>query len=556
MRKRRIQGLIAFLSVLFIICFMNSFQSLASDENTEPLHVLFLSSYSYGWDTVQMQIEGVQDGITSDCVVDYEFMDTKRLTDEKSMELFYQSLLNKKEHGAVYDAVIIGDDAALAFALEYREDLFAGTPLFFEGINDEELAKKAVEDPMIFGILERLFIQENIELARQFVPSLKEVIAVLDNTVTGEAERKRFWAAKDEYPDLEFTEINTSELTEREISRECRNCSGDSVIIFITCTENKDGKRYSAFESLNLITDSANVPVLRMVEAGLGKGIIGGSVTSMYQSGYLAAVMAMDYLSGKEIPQKLVDAPNRICIDEDIVRKYKIKVSDIPNNAMVVNHKPGFSEKNKEGIKLATIPVIMLLCFVGFYFMEDQRRKSMLDKMECLNNELENASEHDFLTQLPNRSKFNKDIEKLVEQKHPCSVFMLDIDDFKKINDTLGHSAGDEALCELARRLKELESESFRAYRLAGDEFITIFRHTERSAVDVAAKKCGKVFEEPMMLHGEKHKITGSVGVAIYPKDASSAEQLMICADKAMYQVKKSGKNSYHFYDPSEVEES
>ena len=59
-----------------------------------------------------------------------------------------------------------------------------------------------------------------------------------------------------------------------------------------------------------------------------------------------------------------------------------------------------------------------------------------------------------------------------------------------------------------------------------------------------------------MMLHGEKHKITGSVGVAIYPKDASSAEQLMICADKAMYQVKKSGKNSYHFYDPSEVEES
>ncbi|MDO4514865.1 MAG: hypothetical protein Q4B72_12635 [Lachnospiraceae bacterium] len=105
---------------------MNSFQSLASDENTKPLHVLFLSSYSYGWDTVQMQIEGVQDGITSDCVVDYEFMDTQRLTDEKSMELFYQSLLNKKEHGAVYyDAVIIGDDAALAFALENREDLFA-----------------------------------------------------------------------------------------------------------------------------------------------------------------------------------------------------------------------------------------------------------------------------------------------------------------------------------------------------------------------------------------------------------------------------------------------
>lgn len=78
---------------------------------------------------------------------------------------------------------------------------------------------------------------------------------------------------------------------------------------------------------------------------------------------------------------------------------------------------------------------------------------------------MEAAAQHDFLTGLPNRSKFMKDLEQMIDAKVPCTVMMLDIDNFKKINDTYGHTAGDEALQQVANRLKEMQSQILTSYR-------------------------------------------------------------------------------------------
>lgn len=122
--------------------------------------VLFISSYSYGWDTVQTQIEGIKAGVDEKTTVDYEFMDTKRFRTKESTEMFYTMLKYHLDHSDPYDVVIVGDDAALRFAMAFREDLFDGIPIVFEGVNDEEYALEAAKNPLVTGILEKLSVEK------------------------------------------------------------------------------------------------------------------------------------------------------------------------------------------------------------------------------------------------------------------------------------------------------------------------------------------------------------------------------------------------------------
>ena len=86
--------------------------------------VLFIISYSYGWDTVQTQIEGIKAGVDENTTIDYEFMDTKRFRTDEWLNMFHDMLKYHLENTDPYDVVIVGDDAALQFAMEYREELF------------------------------------------------------------------------------------------------------------------------------------------------------------------------------------------------------------------------------------------------------------------------------------------------------------------------------------------------------------------------------------------------------------------------------------------------
>ena len=172
-------------------------------------------------------------------------------------------------------------------------------------------------------------------------------------------------------------------------------------------------------------------------------------------------------------------------------------------------------------------------------------------ELEDARNILESASQHDFLTGLPNRSKFMEDLEDSIQRETACTIMMLDIDNFKHINDTYGHTTGDEALKQLADRLKGIRTPLLTPYRFAGDEFIIILKSSQRKIVEKEAFHCYQLFEKPFKLAGEERKIGGSIGIASYPADARDIEHLINCADDAMYHVKKSGKNNFGFYSES-----
>lgn len=543
---KRICGGLIFLVSIFL--FLGMYQQAKAEG--EQGRVLFISSYSYGWDTVQLQIEGIVDGMAPEITVDYEFMDTKRMDEETAGHMLYERLSYTLPRVSPYDVIIVGDDAALKFAMEYREELFDGIPIVFEGINNVQLARELAEqDPLVTGVVEELSLEENIELALQLCPETKKIIAILDDSLTGQAEREIFYNTQEQYPDLTFGEINVSECSTSDLRTRLWQQGKDTILFFIVMTEDKSGKHYTNYEAVQMLVKYTNTPVMRMVDSGIEDGLLGGYVVSMRKSGMLAAQMASSIVRGID-PAKLSveDSPNSYYINEEIMLKYNLDMEKLPNDVEIVNHKVTFFEKYGNILAPMAVFIIAMVIILSIAIYDNLRRRKLMQELEGTRNILESASQHDFLTGLHNRSKFVEDLTKLTQQEIPCTVFMLDIDDFKNINDVYGHAAGDEALKQVADRMKAMQSQILTPYRYAGDEFIMILLSEQGKIVEKTAYGCRRVFSEDFIIRGEKHKVTGSIGIASYPRDADSMEQLIVCADKAMYLVKKSGKNKFAFF--------
>ncbi len=523
----------------------------------EQGRVLFISSYSYGWDTVQLQIDGFIEGLAPGIAADYEFMDTKRLDIDVARQLLYERLKYTLSVVQPYDVIVVGDDAALQFAMDYREELFDGIPIVFEGINNVQYARElASRDPLVTGVVEELSLTKNIELALRLKPDIKRIVAVLDDSLTGQAERENFYSAQEAFPDLTFGEINVSECGTADLRTRLWQQNEDTMLVFIVMTEDMSGKKYTNLEAVQTLVKYSKIPVMRMVDSGIEEGLLGGYVVSMRKSGMLAGQMATSIIGGMDpLRISVADSPNLYYINEEAMRQFDLDMGRLPGDTEIVNHRVTFLEKYRNVIGPVSVFAAAMVVIALLALYDNLHRRKLMAELEGTRNILESASQHDFLTGLHNRSKFVEDLTRLTQQEVPCTVFMLDIDDFKNINDVYGHAAGDEALKQVADRMKAMQSQILTPYRYAGDEFIMILLSEHEKMIEKIAYKCRQVFSDDFLIRGVRRKVTGSIGIATYPRDADSMEQLIVCADKAMYLVKKSGKNKFAFYgqEPEDV---
>lgn len=545
--KKLLVRMTIFLTIIISFLFCQS--ALANQEDEK--RVLFISSYSYAWDTVQIQIDGIKEGIGDNIVLDYEFMDTKRFPDEESIHMFYEGLKYRLERMEPYDAIILGDDAALNFAMQYRDELFDGIPIIFEGINNEEYAVEVAKDPLITGVLEKLSFEKNINFALTLYPDATQVISILDNSVTGEAERKSFYKNAESFPELTFTEINTSELTTEELIEAFSSIDENSILIYIVMTEDASGKKYTSLQSVHMVAEYSSVPALRMVSGiGIGNGLLGGNIVSMELSGKIAAETATEIVNGKDPASYdvIIDSPNIYCIDEDVMRKYNLDLSLIPDDAVIINHQLSFFQQNKTILIPGIIILILMIIIIILMYMKNIKQGILTKRLKKTTQELEKSSLYDFLTEIPNRTKLYADLSELVIRNAVCSIFIFDIDGFKLINDTYGHAAGDDVLKEVGRRLNSIANEDFTPYRLAGDEFICILKNNFENQIESYANKCLNLFKNEFKLMEKSIPVQISLGISVYPDDTSEMMKLLEYADQAMYTVKKNGKNSYARY--------
>ena len=160
---------------------------------------------------------------------------------------------------------------------------------------------------------------------------------------------------------------------------------------------------------------------------------------------------------------------------------------------------------------------------------------------------------HDALTGLPNRVLLQDRLAQAIVHAHRAgtqvAVMFIDLDRFKHVNDSLGHDAGDKMIVEIARRLATSLRESDTVARQGGDEFVVVLPDLagESDAAKVAQKLLDNLFQ-PLLLCGQEVFPTGSIGIAMYPRDGLDAATLLKCADSAMYQSKGAGGNHYSFY--------
>ncbi len=162
---------------------------------------------------------------------------------------------------------------------------------------------------------------------------------------------------------------------------------------------------------------------------------------------------------------------------------------------------------------------------------------------------LRHASMHDALTELPNRAYVGQRLERMLQRKTPLAVLYIDLDRYKIINDTLGHSAGDKALIEVARRIKDALPKGDMAGRLGGDEFVAIIRKPQsKESIEQSARAILNAIEQPLVLNERAYFLSASIGVAMAPGDSNHAAQLIKAADAAMYQVKSEGRNDVRFF--------
>jgi len=184
-----------------------------------------------------------------------------------------------------------------------------------------------------------------------------------------------------------------------------------------------------------------------------------------------------------------------------------------------------------------------------------------IDKRKVIEKHLEYQAYHDSLTDLPNRVLFLDRIEQEIRhasrENSNLAVLFLDLDNFKQINDSFGHSAGDTVLISISENLNHALRETDTIARLGGDEFIILLSDFKKvEDINDIALKLFDAVQQPLAIDNNELFVTASIGISVFPNDGTSAEILLRNADAAMYRAKEKGRNVFEFYTEDMTEKA
>lgn len=186
----------------------------------------------------------------------------------------------------------------------------------------------------------------------------------------------------------------------------------------------------------------------------------------------------------------------------------------------------------------------------------NRRLKKAHEQLLQTEKRIRHMALHDALTSLPNRALLADRVTQAIAQAdragHSMALMFVDLDNFKHINDSLGHIVGDRLLCEVSNRLKQCVRRSDTVARLGGDEFVICVTGLENGSQAAAlAQKVLAALEQPLAIDAMDLHTSGSIGIGVYPDDGDSVEALMRAADTAMYHAKSKGRGNFQFFTPA-----
>ncbi|GDX05291.1 hypothetical protein BSPA111_14820 [Buttiauxella sp. A111] len=231
-------------------------------------------------------------------------------------------------------------------------------------------------------------------------------------------------------------------------------------------------------------------------------------------------------------------------------------MASIPSSAM-----PSSQDDYIESVITMTLTglvalVFLLAIFIWFVNFKEHLSNELL-KRELIKKNLllKQMTQHDSLTQLPNRLYLQKHLNTLfTHQTDPLFIMFIDLDGFKRVNDVWGHAVGDELLVKISHTIKESVSNEGFVARIGGDEFITVICQKDKDVViQLAQKLLSKIAGNYELSATTVDFISASIGISIYPEHGKDVATLLKKADVAMYYIKNRGKKSITFYDEIEM---
>lgn len=353
--------------------------SLASELPTRK--VLLLNSYHKGLDWTDKITHGVESTLKkAEPPVDIrvEYMDTRHANAPEYYRLLYESYRHKYANSR-FDVILSSDDDAFNFLLKNRDDLFPGTPVVFCGVNYFRDSMLAGRDGFT-GVVESFDVKSTIDVALKAAPDTRQVYVYVDNTATGIANRKISAEALAAFGSrVEGVFIENLYLEEIREKGFC--LPPGSIVLMMTFPRDMNG--LVSEENLRYVSGKCNVPIYSTWDFFLGRGVVGGMITSGFSQGEAAAKLARRILSGEKAGSIPVvrESPNRYMFDYAQMRRFGIKPADLPEGSVFLNAPYSLYRNHPEWVWGFGIVIAVLASIIGILIANILRRKKAEDAL-------------------------------------------------------------------------------------------------------------------------------------------------------------------------------
>ena len=560
--------------------------------------VLIINSYHFGlsWtdESTTAEIETIKRDYHGDVRFYVEYMDWKEHPTIESKELFKAMIMTKYANRS-FDLIIAADDAAFSFVLENRDLMFLDLPIVFHGISESSYVDLVEQPVNMTGVLEIVDIKTTLEVAHLVNPEMKTFYIIHDQTESGKAMGE---AAAEEvvknYPELGVVII--TDMTIDGIAEFVESLTNKDSILMTAYYTDIDGRNINFEDMIEKVSQSTDAAVFSLYDFSVGTGALGGNMLSARMIGEHAGALSTQILNG-ENPDDLSiirDNMHLNAIDYDAAVKHNIDFNKLPDETLILNRPISKLELYREVIIIAAAIIAILTVFLtllsialkntiklknelaeknmelkGLYdeiAASEEELKAQFDALNDLYEQLRESKEqsekvsaeiryaayHDALTGYWNKAA----LDELVKNDgfNRYALLLVDIDHFKRINDTMGHQFGDKYIQELGRLLKEQLDDDGKIFRINGDEFVIYYQFDSTESLSIFSEKILNALNTVVQVEYSSFSNTVSVGVAVHPEDGETLEVLLTRADLAMYKAKETGRSRAVRYENTMVD--
>lgn len=571
-------------------CVDNAYADQNYGLNQPHKNILVLNSYNQGLAWTLDQDLGIIETIKksySNSSIFVEDMDWKNYPTGTNLEYLKEYYKYKYQNKKI-DAIITTDDIALTFALSNRKEIFSNAPLVFSGVNKEGLFQINRRYNNFTGVVEVIDPVETVKIAMKINPSLKNIYVLFDNSESGRSTGK-IVLDKIKEMDLGLNTITLNKLSFGELIQKVKAIGDDSIILITTYYSDGDGHIIEFDSASREVSTNSKVPVYHLYDFGMNNGALGGDLLSGSLNGAKAAKLASRILNGEvadNIPIDFSKTTKKV-FDYNQLKKFNIPLDKLPKGSVILNKPFSFFETYKTlviAVVLAFIVLVIYIVILSVHIKKirkmkkelanqneeltqiyeelvasDEEIKVQLDQVNTVKKSLEISEEkytylalHDVLTGLPNRRSLYEDSKELINSQDDLltAILFIDMDNFKFINDSLGHDFGDKLIGKVSERLLQCLDNNSKLYRLGGDEFIILLQGIrDKAEVEKITESIIRCSKKEVPIQNSSLHVSFSIGIALFPEHGENIEDLIKSADIAMYKAKEEGRNRYVVYD-------